>query len=141
MTISGLPDNPKCCLRVFTNTTTGNTIGGLQGDYYETKTNTVKEDTVIQTVLVRVAGGATVNAVFEPMLEIGDIATKFEKYKEPATYNPSADGFVPGVTSVSPTMTIMTDTPGVTVECEYIVDTKNYIDNKIAEALKGSEQV
>lgn len=56
------------------------------------------------------------------------------------SYTPGADGVVHGVTSVSPTMTIMTDTPGVTVECEYIVDTKTYIDNKIAEALKGSEQ-
>lgn len=73
-------------------------------------------------------------------LEIGNSATEFEPYKG-EEYTPGADGIVPGVTSVSPTMTIMTDTPGVTVECEYIVDTKTYIDNKIAEALKGSEQV
>lgn len=73
-------------------------------------------------------------------LEIGNSATAFEPYKG-ADHTSGADGTVSGVTSVSPTITIMTDTPGVTVDCEYIVDTKTYIDNKIAEALKGSEQV
>ena len=132
VTISGLPDNHKCCLRVFTNTTTGNTVGGLQGDYYETQTITVTEDTVIQNVLVRVAGGETVNIVFEPMLEVGDTATEFERFKKPVTYIPTTDGVVKGVTSLSPNITLLTDTEGVTVECEYNQDI-----NKAFERLKN----
>lgn len=89
---------------------------------------------------VKVEAGVTVNnLVFKPQLEIGNIATEYEQHKIPTDYTPGADGVVSGVTSVYPTMTIMTNTPGVTVDCEYIVDTKTYIDNKIAEALKGRE--
>ena len=134
VTVSGLPDNRKCCLRVFTNTTIGNTVGGLQGDYYETQTITVTEDTIIQNVLIRVAGGATVNAVFKPMLEIGDTATEFERFKELVKYTPNADGTIEGITSVAPTMTLLTDTEGVTVECEYNKDT-NKVISKLADAL------
>ncbi len=133
VTISGLPDNRKCCLRVFTNTTTGNTVGGLQGDFYETQTITLTEDTVIQNILVRVSSGATVDVVFEPMLEIGDTATEYERFKEPITYTPATDGTVSGLTSVSPNMTILTDTEGAIVECEYNRDT-----NKVIEKLTNA---
>lgn len=69
-------------------------------------------------------------------LEIGSSATEFEPYNG-AEYTPAADGAVSGVTSLSPYMTILTDTDGAIVECEYNIDTKTYIDNKIAEMMKG----
>ena len=71
-------------------------------------------------------------------IEFGTVATAFEPYNG-AEYTPAADGTVPGVTSLSPIMTILTDTEGVIVECDYNVDTKKYIDRKIAEMLKGSD--
>ncbi len=86
-----------------------------------------------------VKGTTVTNKVYYPQVERSETLTGWESPKDRSIYTPGSDGVVPGVTSVSPTMTIMTDTPGVTVECEYIVDTKTYIDNKIAEALKGRE--
>lgn len=53
-------------------------------------------------------------------LEVGDTATEYEPYVG-ADYTPSADGTV-DIVSVSPTMTLMTDTPGVTIEAEYSKD-------------------
>lgn len=54
-------------------------------------------------------------------VELGSEATDYEPYTG-ATYTPASDGTV-DVTSLSPTMTIFTDTPGVTVEAEYNRDT------------------
>lgn len=61
---------------------------------------------------------------------------------EPTTYEPSShqqqtpntDGTINGITSLSPTMTLLTDTEGVTIECEYNKDT-NKVISKLAEAL------
>lgn len=90
---------------------------------------------------IMITKGKTVsNKVYYPQIERSEKNTGWESPKECLTYTPTEDGVVHGVTSVSPTMTIMTDTEGVTIDCEYIVNTKTYIDNKIAELLKGSEQ-
>lgn len=69
-------------------------------------------------------------------IELGETETDYEPYNG-AEYTPNADGTVEGVMSVSPNMTILTNTSGVTIDCEYTVDTKKYIDKKIAEMLKG----
>lgn len=69
-------------------------------------------------------------------VEAGTKATGYEVYKG-AKFTPNEDGTVDGVTSLSPYMTILTDTEGVTVECEYNIDTKTYIDNKIKELVEG----
>lgn len=53
-------------------------------------------------------------------LEIGDTATSYEPFRG-IEYTPAADGTV-DIVSVSPTMTLMTDTPGVTIEAEYSKD-------------------
>lgn len=66
-------------------------------------------------------------------VEVGDIATEFEAYKEATEHIPSSDGAVSGLTSVSPCMTILTDTEGAIVECEYNRDT-----NKVIEKLTNA---
>ena len=65
-------------------------------------------------------------------LELGDGATKYEHpaYSE---YIPASDGTVSGLTSVFPNMTILTDTEGAIVECEYNRDT-----NKVIEKLTNA---
>lgn len=65
-------------------------------------------------------------------LEKGDFATDFESYVAPTEHTPDADGNVL-VPSVYPTTVLTTDTEGVSIEAEYNVDTKAYIDNKFAE--------
>lgn len=72
-------------------------------------------------------------------LEVGELSTDFEAYQTPDDYIPAADGSVSGMTSLSPCMTVLTDTDGAIVECEYNIDTKTYIDNKIKELMEGVE--
>lgn len=52
-------------------------------------------------------------------LELGTTKTDYEPYKECAEYTPTADGTVEGVTSLYPNTTLMTDTEGVIIDCEY----------------------
>lgn len=75
-----------------------------------------------------------VSGVVYPQIEIGQTATEYEAYSTPTEHTPSADGTVEGITSLSPNMTILTDTEGAIVECEYIKDT-NKVIQKIAGAL------
>lgn len=68
-------------------------------------------------------------------LEVGSTATDYEPYIEPQTVTANADGTVEGLTSISPDMTVTTDTEGVVIDMTYNADTKMYIDNKISELL------
>lgn len=145
VTLSGVTcPNSTYAIRIFANKTIGNTLGGLQGDYYNPTTITLVEDIVIKQVLIRVAPNATIsNAVITPMLEIGSVANQYEPYNE-TFYQPSADGTV-NIASVSPTMTLLTDTEGVTIEAEYnrdanlvVADLQSQIDSlkALVEGLK-----
>lgn len=76
----------------------------------------------------------TTECLFENIqVELGQKATDFEPYKG-TEYIPTSDGVVDGVTSLSPNMTLLTDTEGVIVECEYNKDT-NKVIKKITDAL------
>lgn len=65
-------------------------------------------------------------------LEVGDKASDYEPYNA-TTHVPAADGTISGLTSLSPNMTILTDTKGIVVECEYIRDS-----NKVIEKLMNA---
>ena len=52
-------------------------------------------------------------------LEEGTTATEYEPYIAPTEFTPTADGTVNGVTSLYPNTTLMTDTEGVIIDCEY----------------------
>ena len=66
-------------------------------------------------------------------LELGTKATEYELYISPKIAIANADGTVEGLTSLSPDMTVTTDTEGVVIDMTYNADTKMYIDNKLAE--------
>ena len=79
---------------------------------------------------------ASTVTIVEPIVckvqfELGDTATDYEAYKEEQVLFPAADGTVSGMTSLSPNMTILTDTEGVVVECEYNRDTNKVVDKMI----------
>ena len=81
------------------------------------------------SITVVVKDGVTVsNALFKPMLEVGEKATAFEPYNG-AEHIPETDGTIPGMTSISPNMTVMTDTAGAIVDCVYNVDLVKFIGN------------
>lgn len=79
---------------------------------------------------VYVENGKTVNLRFKVQLEVGETATEYKPYKTVYTYTPAPDGTCI-VTSKSPTMTLFTDTPGVTIEAEYNVDTEKFLNANI----------
>lgn len=60
----------------------------------------------------------------------------YEDYINGTEYTPNADGTINGLTSVSPTMTLLTDTEGVTIECEYNKDT-NKVISKLVNAISA----
>jgi hypothetical protein len=71
-------------------------------------------------------------------LELGSTATTYEKYIQPQTAITNADGIAEGLTSLSPNMSLITDTNGVVINCEYYRDIDAYIDNLTsAVALTG----
>lgn len=62
-------------------------------------------------------------------LEIGEAPTAYEMYKK-SIATPAIDGTCT-VTSKSPTMTLFTDTPGVTIEAEYNRDTTKMFESYV----------
>lgn len=81
---------------------------------------------VIRTNVYVLASGKTfTNFRVSPMLCVGNVVGAYEQYNG-ATYTPAADGSC-DVVSVSPTMTLLTDTEGVTVDLEYNRDINRVI--------------
>lgn len=73
-------------------------------------------------------------------LELGTTATEYEPYITPTEYTPTADGTVEDITSLYPNTTLMTDTDGVIIDCEYYKDIdKAYNKLSAAIALSGGE--
>ena len=103
-------------------------------DYGAGKVINSPVDSYSLSVLIYILKGNTVNNLtFKPQIEVGTTATEYEPYVEPQTATANSDGTVEGLTSVSPNMTLMTDTYGVEMDVTYNADTKLYIDNKIAK--------
>ena len=80
---------------------------------------------------INITNGAVVNETLYPQLEVGTTQTSYESYKEPTSYTPNADGTVEGVKGIYPNTTLLTDTSGVLVECEYNKDTNKVIENLV----------
>jgi len=55
--------------------------------------------------------------------------TTYEPYVKPTIHTPNVDGTVEGVRSLSPSMTLVTDADGVTLDCAYLRDIDAYIDS------------
>lgn len=76
----------------------------------------------------------TTTVITNIQLEIGEAATEYTPYIEDVSaakvtvaesgdvYTPNADGTVEGVKSIYPNTTLMTDTSGVLIDCEYNKD-------------------
>lgn len=85
----------------------------------------------------------TTTVMRDIQLEFGDTATAYTPYIEDMSqitvvanpdaemigYAVSADGTVEGVKSVSPSMTLSSDTEGAVLTCSYLRDIDRYIDN------------
>lgn len=80
----------------------------------------------LHAVLVMQSGVTVSNLYFKPMINLGE-GGNFEAYNG-STYTPSSDGLV-DVDSVSPNMTVFTDTAGVSIELEYNKDLNKVLAN------------
>lgn len=65
-----------------------------------------------------IANWEAVTSNYNIQIEWGSVATDYEPYVG-AEYTPNADGTVNGVTSLYPNTSLMTDTDGVLIDCEY----------------------
>lgn len=117
-------------------------INSSDGMKFDTGDGVVITPTVSELVscLIVIRTGITVdNIVFRPMLTLVEGDSSFETYTG-EDYTPGADGTVGGVTSLSPTMVLTTNSAGTFLECEYNRDTNKVIADlyeKIA-ALSGN---
>ena len=67
-----------------------------------------------------IKSGITVsNLVFKPMIYLSGVTNYDYEFYNRADYNPNTDGTVNGVTSLYPNTTLMSDTDGVLIDCEY----------------------
>ena len=81
----------------------------------------------LYTYIVVISGYKVSNFTFKPMLQFRtDTDTSYE-IPITQTYTPNADGTVEGITSISPTMTLLTDTEGAVIHCEYNRDTNKVL--------------
>ena len=85
--------------------------------YHQSYDTGITEDEIMNTIQV----------------ELGSAATEYEAYVTPVEYTPDSDGTVDDVMSLYPNTTLMTDTTGAIIDCEYNADIKKYIDKKFAE--------
>lgn len=73
-------------------------------------------------------------------IELGSTATEYEPYITPTEYTSNTDGIVEGVTSLYPNTTLMTDTDGVLIDCEYYKDIdKTFNELTTSVALSGGD--
>lgn len=111
------PDANKYISEMYTGTT-----GRLQhasNQSGNTLTFTCNEDCIITAIVFWNVANETNKTYSDFQLEIGSTATDYEPYKECAEYTPTSDGIVESVTSLYPNTTLMTDTGGVIIDCEY----------------------
>lgn len=98
-------------------------VPNITGVGVKTKTFTLEVATRVR-LLFEITAGTT--AQFKLQINVGNVAVPFEEYKEPITYTATADGIVEGVKPLYPTTTLLTDTEGVTINCEYYSNLTSY---------------
>lgn len=105
-------------------------------------TTTITKDYVGWGIYIYISSGKTFdNLLFKPQLELGKTTTDYEPYVEPTEYTPNADGTVNGVTSLYPNITLMTDTDGVIIDCEYNKDINKFSGADVDVPTKTSELI
>lgn len=116
-----------------TYTLSGCPSGGGTGTYRFDNTDRLADDgsggvvtydvDTVHPIRLRIASGVTLdNLVLYPQLEVGDTATEFEAYVG-AEYDLASDGNpISRVTSLMPTMNLLTDKAGTIIDATYNVD-------------------
>ena len=94
-------------------------------------TVTPQENSYLHSIGITIKAGFTFNnVVIKPQLELGDTTTEFEMYKDEEKAVAKEDGSL-FINSVSPSVTLLPDKAGVTLEAEYNRDTNKVIESLI----------
>ena len=72
----------------------------------------------------------------DPQIELGSTATAYEPYVEPVTYTSNSDGVVSGITSLSPSMTLMSNSKSVIINCKYFSSGSDLLRSAAANCLQ-----
>ena len=91
----------------------------------------VTKTATINVYLVVLESAMVSNIKIFPMIRLAPCTDKTYETYNGAEYTPSSNGTVEAITSLSPNMTILTDTEGAVVECEYIKDTNKVIEKLV----------
>ena len=105
--------NPNVKYYVFTLTSSGEEKTWINNFF------TLDDGDRLEYLQLRIPRGVTIDDTFYVQIELAKKSTEYTPYIEPKEYKADADGTVKGVTSLYPDMTLLTDTSGVTVRCEY----------------------
>lgn len=108
---------------------------------------TLDKTSKVKAVWYKMTGSQTTSdtvykAVFSNIqLEMNNTRTDYEPYIEPQTTPVNIGGSVVySIKSLSPNMTLLTDTEGVNIECQYFRDIDRFIENQIIDvAITGGE--
>lgn len=114
-----------------------NTIHANAEALYATKKYTEAADITKMYFYVYASGIVFNNFKCRVQFELGNKPTEFEKSKSMAEYTPNADGIIEGITSVAPTMTLLTDTNNTVIECEYNRDINKVIADIMTQLAGG----
>ena len=109
-------------------------LGADGSTRFSVNTFTTAEGDKVRIYVVALAN-TEINYTFFPMLSLGEEEVAYEDYVG-TTHTPLSDGTVEGVVSLAPTMTLFTDTEGVTIEVEYNQDINVLLDS-IKASLKA----
>ena len=116
----------------------GGTKCAITANRYSDAIRTVHHNNNHLTYIVITAGTVCDNIVFYPQIEVGAVATEFEKGIPYKIYKPNANGTIDGITSVSPYLNIFTDTDSVTLDVTYNKDS-NMVIEKINERIDACD--
>lgn len=126
----GCPSEGSSEVRLQTNKVVNETATSAAFDTGAGGTLKVTEECTLYTYIAIISGQTVSNITFKPMLLMeGDTDSSYEV---PAfdTYSVNTDGTVDAMTSLSPIMSLFTDTTGILIDCEY-----NRDSNKVYEEL------
>lgn len=131
--MTGTPSGGNDSIRLQTNKIVGEEYITGSIDSGNTGLLNIDQDCVVYTYIVILSGQTVSNMTFKPMIVL---ESESDTTYEPSVWNtstPAADG-TGNVTSVTPSMTIYSDTPGVTITAEYNRDT-----NKVLSSISSTE--
>lgn len=137
----GVENSPDMCSGVV-NQYNGETwlkgLGSDRGSGLTFEITDADKDYIIRTnVYVLLSNKPFTNFRVLPILCVGDEVNDYELYNG-STVIPNADGSV-DITSLSPTMTLLTDTDGVTIDLEYNRDTTAVMGDIESAVIKLNE--